>query len=449
MPDPPPNSPSHPPPKIIFKTYELGRLLGAGAFAKVYYARHTRSGHSVAIKMISKSKSLRCGLSPNLHREISAMSRLRHPHIIRLIEVLASRRTVYLILEFAKGGELFSRLASRGRLPEAQSRRLFHQLISAVAFCHSRGVFHRDLKPENLLLDESNNLKLSDFGLSGVGRSDGERIFQTLCGTPAYVAPEILLKKGYDGAKVDVWSCGVILFVMHAGFLPFNDPNLMAMYRKIYRGEFRCPKWTSAELRRLIGRMLDTDPATRITIEGIVEDPWFRRGLDEEKMRRLMRFREDVEDRMRDDYDDCDERDLNAFDIICMSGGFDLSGFFDERKEEREMFVVVGRVEEVLERVEEVGREEGLRVRRRRRGGAAVEGRMGGFVAWIEVFRLSSEMVVVDLERGSGEEARRLGSEFWRERLGMRDKGNGGEGTRLLAMEAAGEASGCGELSNG
>ncbi|KAH0465246.1 hypothetical protein IEQ34_005349 [Dendrobium chrysotoxum] len=454
MPDPGEATP-HPSPstaKILFESYELGRLLGVGAFAKVYYARHTRSGHSVAIKIISKSKSLRCGLSVNIHREISAMRRLHHPHIIRLLEVLASRSTIYFVMEYAKGGELFARLSSRGRLPEQQTRRLFHQLISAVAFCHSRGIFHRDLKPENLLLDESNNLKLSDFGLSAV-KFDGEALLQTLCGTPAYVAPEVLLKKGYDGAKVDIWSCGVILFVMNAGFLPFNDPNLMAMYRKICRGEFRCPKWTSAELKRLIARLLDTNPATRITIEGILDDPWFRKGMDEENMRRLMRFREDIEDRILKIESEDDERDLNAFDIVSMSGGFDLSGFFNPTAAAREMFVVGGRVEEILERVEVVGRGEGLGVRRRRRGekgrgGAAVEGRMGSLVAWVEVFRLSPEMVLVLVERGSGEEAERLSSEFWKESLVTRAKRNGGELPQPPAVEAVDEASASGESTS-
>ncbi|XP_020575345.1 CBL-interacting serine/threonine-protein kinase 14-like [Phalaenopsis equestris] len=449
--EPPLHSPSTA--KVLFETYELGRLLGVGAFAKVYYARHTRSGHSVAIKMISKSKSLRCGLSVNIQREIAAMRRLHHPHIIRLLEVLASRSTIYFVMEYAKGGELFARLSSRGRLPENQSRRLFHQLISAVAFCHSRGVFHRDLKPENLLLDEFNNLKLSDFGLSAV-RYGGDALFQTLCGTPAYVAPEILLKKGYDGAQVDIWSCGVILFVMNAGYLPFNDPNLMAMYRKIYRGEYRCPKWTSAELKWLISRMLDTNPATRITIEGILADPWFRKEMDEERMRRLIRFREDIEDRIMKIESEDDERDLNAFDIISMSGGFDLSGFFNSTAAPREMFVVGGRVDEVLERVEEVGKGEGLRVRRRRRGekgrgGAAVDGRMGNLVAWVEVSRLSPEMVMVGVERGIGEEAERLSREFWREKLATRAKRKGGELLQQPAMEEVGEASTSGESSTG
>ncbi|KAG0488705.1 hypothetical protein HPP92_007516 [Vanilla planifolia] len=330
--------------KILFGRYEIGRLLGIGAFAKVYHARHMTSGQSVAIKVISKSKVLRGNLSGHVKREIAAMGRLRHPHIIHLIEVLASRSTIYFVMEYAKGGELFSRLSSRGRLPESQSRQLFHQLVSAVAFCHSHGVFHRDLKPENLLLDDRNNLKISDFGLSAIAADHlrGDGLLHTLCGTPAYVAPEILAKKGYNGAKIDVWSCGIILFVLNAGFLPFSDSNLMSMYRKIYRGEYRCPRWTSPELRWLISRLLDINPFTRITIEGILEDPWFRKGMEEEKMRRLMRFREDIEERIlkmeNSDLDEDDERNLNAFDIISMSGEFDLSGFFGPVAARRDRF---------------------------------------------------------------------------------------------------------------
>ncbi|KAK8955803.1 CBL-interacting serine/threonine-protein kinase 14 [Platanthera guangdongensis] len=425
---PPPPFPA----RILFETYEVGRLLGFGAFAKVYHARHTRSGHNVAIKVISKAKALRGNLFGNIKREIAAMRRLHHPHIVRLLEVFASRSTIYFVMEYAKGGELFTRLASSGRLPEDQSRRLFNQLISAVAFCHSRGVFHRDLKPENLLLDESNNLKLSDFGLSAIKSGDlgGEGLLHTLCGTPAYVAPEILLKKGYDGTMVDIWSCGVILFVMNAGYLPFNDSNLMGMYRKISRGGYRCPRWTSPELRQLISRLLDTNPATRITVEGILGDPWFRKGMDEEKVRRLMRFREDIEDRIAkiesgvsDEWDE--ERDLSAFDIISMSGGFNLSGFFNPAAAARERFLVEGRVDQVLDRMEKVGKEEGLWVRRWRRGekgrgGAAVEGRMGTLVAWLEVFRLSPELLVVEVESGTGEEADRFNPQFWRESLTSR-----------------------------
>jgi carbon catabolite-derepressing protein kinase len=144
-------------------------------------------------------------------------------------------------------------------------RRLFVQLASAVAHAHSLDVFHRDVKSENLLLDERGDLRFTDFGLSTftdadqqLGATDG--LAATHCGSSAYVAPEILLKRRYDAGKADVWSCGVVLFVLTAGYLPFNDGNLMAMYRKICAAKFRCPKWCSPELRSLIGRMLDRNP---------------------------------------------------------------------------------------------------------------------------------------------------------------------------------------------
>ncbi|KAG1338122.1 CBL-interacting serine/threonine-protein kinase 11 [Cocos nucifera] len=417
--------------KVLFGKYAVGRILGCGAFAKVYHARTAGTGQSVAIKCISKHKVLRGGLASNVRNEIAAMRRLRHPHVVRLYEVLASRSKIYFVLEFAKGGELFARISAHGRLPEDAARRLFHQLVSAVAFCHARGVFHRDLKPENLLLDDQGDLKVSDFGLSAVvSTADGDRLFQTLCGTPAYVAPEILTKRGYDGAKVDIWSCGVILFVLAAGYLPFNDPNLMSLYRKIYRGDFRCPRWMSPELRRLLGRLLNTNPETRITVEGILADPWFRTGLEEDRFLAMTRFHEDVDARiskMGQLPAGCteEERELNAFDIISFSTGFDLSGLFDEAVD-RERFVSGDPPEVILGRIEEVGRAEGLVVRRRKGkpggggGGAAVEDGTGNMVVWVEVHRLNRELVVVEVEIG------REGKgnwEFWGEKLGPALKG--------------------------
>lgn len=261
--------------QALFGKYEVGKLLGYGAFAKVYHARNLRTGQSVAIKSVNKQKVLKGGLTAHVKREISIMRRLRHPHIVRLLEVMATKTRIYFVLEFAKGGELFAKVA-KGRFSEDLSRRYFQQLISAIGYCHSHGVFHRDLKPENLLLDENWDLKVTDFGLSALAdqiRPDG--LLHTLCGTPAYVAPEVLAKKGYDGAKIDVWSCGIILYVLNAGYLPFNDSNLMVMYRKIYKGEFRCPKWTSPELKRFLSRLLDTNPSTRITVEQIINQSKF------------------------------------------------------------------------------------------------------------------------------------------------------------------------------
>lgn len=379
----------------LFHKYELGRLLGCGAFAKVYHARNVESGQSAAVKVISKKKISGSSLAENVKREISIMSRLHHPNIVRLHEVLATKTKIYFVMEFAKGGELFSKI-EKGRFSEDLSRRYFQQLISAVGYCHSRGVFHRDLKPENLLLDENGNLKVSDFGLSAVTdqiRPDG--LLHTLCGTPAYVAPEILGKKGYDGAKVDVWSCGVILFVLVAGYLPFNDPNLMVMYKKIYKGEFRCPRWFSPELRRFLSRLLDTNPETRITVDEILRDPWFKKGYKEIKFHEEdFGFKENNEGEK--------VKELNAFDIISFSSGLNLSGLFSV-VEDGDRFVLRDSPEKVLEKVEEVAKEERFVVKRRKECGVGLEGLDGNFRIVVEVYRLTEELVVVEVKRRSGD----------------------------------------------
>ncbi|KAL2458409.1 CBL-interacting serine/threonine-protein kinase 11 [Forsythia ovata] len=213
----------------------------------------------------------------NIKREISFMHRLNHLHIVKLFKVLSTKTKIYFIMEFVKGGELFAKVA-KGRFDEDLSRKYFQQLISALSYCHSRGVYHRDLKPENLLLDENGDLKVSNFGLCAVTEQIYlDELLHTLCGTPTYVTPKILAKKGYEGAKIDVWSFGVILFVLTAGYLPFNDPNLMSMYRKIYKVEYRCLKWMSSDLKRFLSRHIDTNPTSRITIDEIRRDPWFKK----------------------------------------------------------------------------------------------------------------------------------------------------------------------------
>lgn len=399
----------------LFGKYEVGKIIGCGAFAKVYYGRNVRTGQSVAIKAVSKQKILRGGLTAHVKREISIMSRLQHPNIVKLYEVLATKAKIYFVMEFAKGGELFAKI-SKGRFSEQLSRRYFQQLISAVEYCHSRGVFHRDLKLENLLLDENWDLKISDFGLSAVKeqiRPDG--MLHTLCGTPAYVAPEILAKNGYDGAKVDMWSCGVVLFVLNAGYLPFNDPNLMAMYRKIYKGEYRCPKWTSPDLKWFIGRLLDTDPATRITIDEILRDPWFKKDYKERKFRH--------EDFDLKDSVGCNvgsEKYLNAFDIISLSSGFNLSGLFDDFNNNdapfcNERFLSNETPDKILEKVEEVARlvADGDRLAvTKKEWGAKLEGQNGNFTMVIGIDRLTDDLVVVEIKERMGR-----GKEKWKDKL--------------------------------
>ncbi|KAK9057514.1 hypothetical protein SSX86_022350 [Deinandra increscens subsp. villosa] len=391
----------------LFGKYEVGRLLGCGAFAKVYYARDIISGQSVAVKVINKQKiSHNAHLVSNVKREIDIMRRLRHPNIVKLYEVMATKTKIYFVMEFVKGGELFAKVA-KGRLSESQGRKYFQQLISAIGYCHSRGVYHRDLKPENLLIDENGDLKVSDFGLSAVtGQIRADGLLHTLCGTPSYVAPEILTKRGYDGGKTDIWSCGIILFVMTAGFLPFNDSNLMMMYKKIYKGEYRCPRWMSPELRRLLSRLLDTKPDTRITVDAIKNDPWFRKGYKEKESNLTnpdLDLDPDPETAVKPEHDKLTA--LNAFDIISFSSGLNLSPLFDGTSSspgEGERLVVADSPEKVIENIEEIVKETNTEIRKRKEWGVDLISENGKDVIEIEVFRLTENLAVVEVQSSGG-----------------------------------------------
>ncbi|CAI5462421.1 unnamed protein product [Closterium sp. Yama58-4] len=257
--------------------YEVGGTLGEGTFAKVKYAVHATTGEPVAMKVLDKEKIIRHKMVDQIKREISVMKLVRHPNVVRLYEVLASRTKIYIILEFVTGGELFDKIVNKGRLEEEEARRYFQQLIDAMDYCHSKGVAHRDLKPENLLLDSKDNIKISDFGLSALPqqvRADG--LLHTTCGTPNYVAPEVLSDRGYNGVLADIWSCGVILYVLLAGFLPFDEPDVPSLYKKIQRSDFGFPTWFSAGAKRLITGILQPNPKLRYRYQEIKKDPWFR-----------------------------------------------------------------------------------------------------------------------------------------------------------------------------
>ncbi|PWA49777.1 protein kinase, ATP binding site [Artemisia annua] len=325
---------------VLMHRYELGKLLGHGNFAKVYRGRNLETGMSVAIKVIDKKKIMKVGMMNHIKREISVMRLIKHPNVVQLHEVMASKTKIYFVLEYAKGGELFDKVA-KGKLKEEVVKKYFKQLISAISFCHSRGVYHRDLKPENLLLDDEGNLKVSDFGLSALAetkRQDG--LLHTSCGTPAYVAPEVIDQQGYDGEKADIWSCGVVLFVLLAGFLPFHDSNLMEMYRKIARAEFKFPKSFPIEAKSLVAKILDPNPITRISVASILEHSWFKTGLVSEP-RKLEMETTATEQMVSSDFgnhfdvvESTQASSLNAFNIISMSRGLNLSGFFNDNNED-------------------------------------------------------------------------------------------------------------------
>ncbi|KAM0852911.1 hypothetical protein ACQ4PT_051437 [Festuca glaucescens] len=259
--------------------YEVGRTIGEGTFAKVKFAQNTETGESVAMKVLDRSSILKHKMVDQIKREISIMKLVRHPNVVRLHEVLASRKKIFIILEFITGGELFDKIIRHGRLSEADARKYFQQLIDGVDFCHSKGVYHRDLKPENLLLDSQGNLKISDFGLSA-WPAQGGTLLRTTCGIPNYVAPEVLSHKGYDGALADTWSCGVILYVLLAGYLPFDEVDLTTLYGKIESAEYSFPAVFPSGVKSLIRRILDPKPDTRIRIEEVRNDEWFKKNYE-------------------------------------------------------------------------------------------------------------------------------------------------------------------------
>lgn len=390
---------------ILHGKYELGRLLGHGTFAKVYHARELQSGRSVAMKVVGKEKVVKVGMTEQIKREIAVMKMVKHPHIVELHEVMASKSKIYFAMELVRGGELFAKI-SKGRLREDVARAYFQQLISAVDFCHSRGVYHRDLKPENLLVDENGNLKVTDFGLTAFAehlRQDG--LLHTTCGTPAYVAPEVIGKKGYDGSKADLWSCGVILYVLLAGFLPFQDDNIMVMYRKIYRGDFKCPPWFSPEARRLVTKLLDPNPNTRIPTSKVMDSSWFKKSVPTTLVpKEDLEFDEEKAAKVRP------PATMNAFHIISLSEGFDLSPLFEEKKrEEKEelRFATTKPASSIISRIEQAAKAAGKFSIKKTESRVKLQGeeagRKGKLSIEAEIFAVAPSVMMVEVKKDRGD----------------------------------------------
>lgn len=261
--------------------YKVGALLGTGSFSKVRQLEDPQ-GKIWAVKIIDKRRLKKECMEDQMLREIAIMKKLRHRNVVEMKDVLQSNNHYFIVLELVTGGELFDKIVAAKRFDENTARKYFHQLIAGMYFCHTWGYAHRDLKPENLLLDVNDTLKISDFGLSNLQQ---DVLLQTVCGTPNYVAPEVLMERGYNGLSADIWSCGVILYVMLAGRLPFDDRNMNTLLGKIERGEYQMIRHISHSAKDLISRMMVVDPRKRITIEDIIKHPWFQVGWDPEMLR--------------------------------------------------------------------------------------------------------------------------------------------------------------------
>ena len=240
---------------------------------QVKIAEHILTGHKVAIKILNRKKIKQMDMEEKVRREIKILRLFTHPHVIRLYEVVETATDIYVVMEYVRAGELFDYIVEKGRLPEAEARHFFQQIVSGVEYCHRHMVVHRDLKPENLLLDGAMRVKIADFGLSNVMR-DG-RFLKTSCGSPNYAAPEVISGRLYAGPEVDVWSCGVILYALLCGSLPFDDENIPSLFKKIKAGAYALPSHLSPGARDLIPRMLLVDPLKRVTLPEVRAHPWF------------------------------------------------------------------------------------------------------------------------------------------------------------------------------
>ncbi|RCV38807.1 hypothetical protein SETIT_8G171900v2 [Setaria italica] len=367
--------------------YELGRTIGKGTFAKFKFARNIHTGEFVAIKILDKEKVLKHKMVEQIKRGILAMKLIEHPNVVRIYEVMGSKTKIYIVLECVPYGDLLDTIVNSGRMRECEARRYFQQLINAVDYCHSRDVYHLNLKPEKLLLDSRGNLKVSEFGLGALSqqiKTDG--VLHTTYGTPNYVAPEVLEDGGYDSGTADVWSCGVILFVLLAGYLPFEDSNLTRLYKK------------------------------RITIPEILEDEWFKEGY------RRQEFDKKFDITLLDDVDavfqDSEEHlvtekkdepvSLNAFDLISSSKGFNLENLLDSEQgfKREERFTSTCPPREIIHRIEEAATTLGFSVQKKNyklRLEKIEAGRKGNLHVAAEILQIAPSFHVIEVRKGEGD----------------------------------------------
>uniref|UniRef100_A0A8C5RD66 BR serine/threonine kinase 2 n=1 Tax=Laticauda laticaudata TaxID=8630 RepID=A0A8C5RD66_LATLA len=258
--------------------YRLEKTLGKGQTGLVKLGVHCITGQKVAIKIVNREK-LSESVLMKVEREIAILKLIEHPHVLKLHDVYENKKYLYLVLEHVSGGELFDYLVKKGRLTPKEARKFFRQIVSALDFCHSYSICHRDLKPENLLLDEKNNIRIADFGMASL--QVGDSLLETSCGSPHYACPEVIKGEKYDGRRADMWSCGVILFALLVGALPFDDDNLRQLLEKVKRGIFHMPHFIPPDCQNLLRGMIEVEPEKRLSLEQIQKHPWFLGGKNE------------------------------------------------------------------------------------------------------------------------------------------------------------------------
>uniref|UniRef100_A0A8C2B5M4 non-specific serine/threonine protein kinase n=1 Tax=Cyprinus carpio TaxID=7962 RepID=A0A8C2B5M4_CYPCA len=271
--------------------YRLLKTIGKGNFAKVKLAKHILTDKEVRIAFTPQIKSL--------FREVRIMKLLNHPNIVKLFEVIETDKSLYLVMEYASGGEVFDYLVAHGRMKEKEARAKFRQIVSAVQYCHQKCIVHRDLKAENLLLDADMNIKIADFGFSNEFTLGSK--LDTFCGSPPYAAPELFQGKKYDGPEVDVWSLGVILYTLVSGSLPFDGQNLKELRERVLRGKYRIPFYMSTDCENLLKKLLILNPTKRGSLEQIMKDRWMNVGHEDDELKPYIEPQPDYKDPKRTD----------------------------------------------------------------------------------------------------------------------------------------------------
>ncbi|KAH9081384.1 hypothetical protein LEN26_021315 [Aphanomyces euteiches] len=256
--------------------YQLGPVIGNGRFGKVRKATHRLSREAVAMKIYNKAQAKTDDQIPRIQKEIDIMKEIDHPNIVRLYEILETNDYIVIAMELCEGEDMAKYIARRSRLKEDVARRIFQQIVDAISYIHRKSIVHRDIKPENIyILDHptSPTVKILDFGLGST-----ESTLSAFCGTPAFMAPEIIFQEAYDGKPVDAWSLGVLLYLMTVGKIPFDAKSTQSLYQKILAGEFALPTTLSLELQDLIRQVLVVDSTERLGVDQIKHHPWL--GLE-------------------------------------------------------------------------------------------------------------------------------------------------------------------------
>ena len=260
--------------------YEIKETIGKGTFSVVKLGINKATNEKVAIKILKKRKMQRAKDKSRLEREISILKRLNHINVIKIHKIAEELENYFIVMEYCENGELFNYIVARQRLSEEETAYFFYQLINGLDYIHHKNIVHRDLKPENLLLSQGNILKIVDFGLSNYYYPEG-KLLSTPCGSPCYASPEMVCGNKYNGFRIDVWSCGIIIFAMICGYLPFEDPNNEILFKKIMKCKVDYPEYLSDDILDIMNKIIVVDPNKRINIEQIKQHPFYLKGKSE------------------------------------------------------------------------------------------------------------------------------------------------------------------------